>query len=127
MTAIRIFKNHRNWEDWLGMLLGILIGLSPWFAGYTDSQLVTANALLFGALVLMFAQLELVSLRRWEEIAEILCGLWVMGSPFIFGYAGTGELRYWHFGLGAIVVLLALLELWQDWKLNDRELAKHGQ
>jgi hypothetical protein len=33
---------------------------------------------------------------------------------------------YWHFVLGAIVVLLAAVELWQDWRLSDQELARHG-
>jgi hypothetical protein len=35
-------------------------------------------------------------------------------------------LQYWHFGLGAVVVLLAVLELWQDWNLSDEEFARHG-
>jgi hypothetical protein len=48
-------------------------------------------------------------------------------SPFIFGYAEAGTLRYWHFVLGALVALLAVVELWQDWKLSDEELAQHGQ
>jgi hypothetical protein len=47
-------------------------------------------------------------------------------SPYIFGCAGTGVLQYWHFGLGAVVVLLAAVELWQDWKLSDKQLAEHG-
>jgi hypothetical protein len=28
--------------------------------------------------------------------------------------------------LGALVVLLAALELWQDWRLSDKDLAQHG-
>ena len=36
-------------------------------------------------------------------------------------------LRFWHTGLGGIVVLLAALQLWQDWDLSEQDLAKHGQ
>jgi hypothetical protein len=32
MLGIRFFNVHRPWEDWVSMLLGVLIGLSPWFA-----------------------------------------------------------------------------------------------
>ena len=39
----------------------------------------------------------------------------------------AGPLQYWHFVLGAIIVLLATWELWQDWRLSDKELAQHGQ
>ncbi len=127
MSGIRFFNIHRSWEDWTGMLLGVLIGLSPWLAGQQDNPAIMGNALLVALLVLGLAQLMYVSLQRWEEIGEIACGLWLMASPFTFGYAEAGVLRYWHFVLGAIVALLAVLELWQDWKLSDRELAQHGQ
>jgi O-antigen/teichoic acid export membrane protein len=106
-----IFNVHRTWEDWVSMVLGVLIGLSPWLAGQQGDQIV----------------LELAGLQRWEESGEIACGLWLIVSPFIFGYAEAGTLRYWHFVLGALVALLAMVELWQDWKLTDKELAQHGQ
>jgi hypothetical protein len=127
MASIGIFKTHHNWEDWLGMLLGVLIGISPWLAGQQDSIVVMWNAVLVGALVIALAELELVALQRWEEIGEMLCGLWLIVSPFALGYAAAGDLRFWHFGLGAVVVLLGAIELWQDWKLSERDLARHGQ
>jgi hypothetical protein len=127
MAVSRFFKTHHTWEDGLGIVLGVLIGLAPWLAGQTESLGTIYNAALVGVLVLALASLELVDLRRWEEIAETVCGLWLIASPFVLGYAAAGALRYWHLALGAMVVLLAAAELWQDWKLNDRELAHHGQ
>ncbi len=127
MSGIRFFKIHGSWEDWVSMLLGVVIGLSPWLADQQDHQAVMWNAILVGACVLVLAQLEYVSLQRWEEGCEIVLGLWLVASPFTFGYANAGTLRYWHFVLGAAVVVLAVLELWQDWKLSDKELAEHGR
>ena len=69
---------------------------------------------------------EVVDLRRWEESLETACGLWLIASPFVFGYADAGTLRYWHFVFGFAVVLLAVLELRQDWELSDDELAHHS-
>jgi ABC-type branched-subunit amino acid transport system permease subunit len=127
MSGIRIFNVHRPWEDWVSMLLGVLIGFSPWFAGQQDNPAINWNAVLVGVLVLAFAELEYISLQRWEEAGEMVLGFWLMASPFTFGYAETGTLRYWHFLFGAMVVVLAILELWQDWRLSDKELARHGQ
>ena len=122
-----LFKVHRTWEDWVSMVLGELIGLSPWLAGEQSDAAVNWNAVIVGALVIALGALELSGLQRWEEVAEIACGLWLIVSPFLFAYADAGMLRYWHFALGALVALLAVVELWQDWKLNEKELAQHGQ
>jgi hypothetical protein len=128
MLGSRLFNVHQSWEDWVSMLIGMLIGISPWLAEQQPhDQFVIWNAVVVGLLVLGLAQLEYVSLHRWQEIGETALGLWLIGSPFTLGYAETGALRYWHFILGAIVVLLAALKLWQDWTLSDEELAKHGQ
>jgi len=126
MAGIRILAVHRTWEDWTSMLIGVLIVISPWMATAVDSQFVVMNAVIFGALVLSLAQMEILVLRASEEWLELACGLWLTASPFVFGYAGTGELRYWHFILGALVVLLAVMELWQDRNLSDKKLAQHG-
>jgi O-antigen/teichoic acid export membrane protein len=121
-----IFSTHRNWEDWFGIILGALIGLAPWIAGQQDSQIIMWNAVLIGAAVIALASLELTALQRWEEVAELLCGFWLLASPFALGYAES-TLAAWHFSLGALLVLLAMTELWQDWHRSDVEMARHGQ
>jgi hypothetical protein len=130
MISIRIFDIHRTWEDWAAMVLGVVIALSPW-PGQPTSVVVFVtdimwNATLVGILVCALGAVELVDLHRWEQVGEIACGAWLIASPYIFGYAGAGMLQYWHFGLGAAVALLAVVELWQDWNLSDQQLARHG-
>ncbi|HYI29420.1 MAG TPA: SPW repeat protein [Bradyrhizobium sp.] len=131
MSKIRFLGTHRTWEDWCGMLLGLLIVLSPWFPNEPDHGndaergFVILNAFTIGLLVFGLAQLEYVALQRWEEVAELLAGLWLVASPYVLGYSGT--LSIWHFTLGGLVALLAALQLWQDWDLNEQDLARHGQ
>jgi peptidoglycan/LPS O-acetylase OafA/YrhL len=134
MSDFRFFRTHRSWEDWFGMLLGVLIVVSPWFPMQSSHEVVDSersamilNTFVIGMLVLGLAQREYVALQRWEEVAEIALGLWLMASPFIFGYSGDDMLRIWHITLGGIVVLLGALQLWQDWRLSDQELANHPQ
>ena len=126
MTGIRIFNVHYLWEDCASMVLGALIVLTAWMVGDVGSQPVAINATIVGLLVLALGASEFLDLRRWEEGLETACGLWLVASPFIFGYADAGTLRYWHFVLGAAVVLLAVLELMQDWKLSNAELTRHS-
>ena len=119
MAIKDILKTHRTWEDGVGLLLGLTIGLSPWFYDEPVVPAVLLNAGLTGLAVLALAQLELVRLRRWEEIAQLACGLWLSASPFILHYAHQDHLRFWHWVLGTTVSILALFELWQDWNRAD--------
>ena len=92
------------------MLIGVLIGISPWLAEQQVDQAVMWNAVLVGALVLLLCRVTLAC-SAGRKPARVL-GLWLIASPFTFGYAETGAL-WLAFRLGAIVVLLAALELWQ--------------
>jgi SPW repeat-containing protein len=134
MSDFGFFKTHRTWEDWLGMLLGVLIILSPWFptqAGHeivdAERSIVIINTFAVGILVFGLAQLEYIALQRWEEAAAILLALWLIVSPYVFGYHGDGLLRFYHSTLGGLVLLLATLQLWQDWELSDQDLLNHGR
>ena len=134
MSDSRFFSTHRPWEDWFGMLLGGLIVVSPWFPFQSSHETMDAersvmilNTFVVGMLVFGLGQLEYVALQRWEEVAEIALGLWLIASPLIFGYSGDDMLKIWHASLGVIVVLLGALQLWQDWRLSDQELANHPQ
>lgn len=133
MSEFRFLGIHRTWEDWLGMLLGLLIVLSPWFPTQTtvdvvdgDRSIMILNTFTVGIIVLGLAQLEYVALQRWEEVAEIVLGLWLVASPAVFGYANDSLMLFWNAALGVLVVLLGALQLWQDWDLNDQDLLKHG-
>jgi len=127
MVTLKFCRSHRTWEDGIGIALGMVIGLSPLFAAGEATTTVVVVSMLIGLLVLMFAAFEFVDLRRWEEIGMMACGLVLIAMPFIFGYAAAGTLWIWHVGLGVFTASLALFELWQDWKLSDKDLAKHGQ
>ena len=126
MERASFLKKHRTWEDWVGIGLGVLIGMTPWFAAETENQGVVLNAMAVGLVVLALAAFEFVDLRRWEEVAELACGSWLAASPFVYDYASGGQLRSWHIASGVLVALLAVLKLWQDWTLSAQELAKHG-
>jgi hypothetical protein len=109
MSDFGFFRTHRTWEDWCGMLLGVLIVLSPWFptqAGHevvdSERSLVILNTFTIGILVFGLAQLEYVALQRWEEVTAILLGMWLIASPYVFGYSGDGLLRFYHSSFGGL-------------------------
>ena len=103
---------HRGWEDIAAIILGALIVASPFVAGYEGMTTMLATTVIAGALVIIVGGMELVQQRRWEETIALICGLWILVSPFVLGY--TGNLRTWHVVLGLLVAILAMFELWQS-------------
>ena len=116
MSNWNFLRSHRAWEDWLSIGLGLAIILAPWVVNETSNQAAVVNAAVAGVAVLLLAELDLVKFRRWAEVGQLACGMWVATSPFIFGYSGTGMLRVWHIVAGLLVVFLGALELWQQSK-----------
>ncbi len=112
MTRAFSLKEHHSWEDWLGVGLGALLIVSPWLIGGTTDPMVSFSAVAMGMLVMVLAAMEFLDRQYWEETAEIAAGAWVMASPFVYGYINSG-LGYTHFAIGAVVALLAVLELSQ--------------
>lgn len=112
-----MLKVHRTWEDGVGLLLGLTIGLTPWLYDEASVPAVGINSAITGLAVLFLAQLEIIRLRRWEEFAQLACGLWLIASTFVFDYGHQDHLIYWHWVLGSTVSVLAAFELWQDWDL----------
>jgi SPW repeat len=127
MARIDQFKVHKSWEDWIILGLGAALIVSPAFDSVTRTPLVLLNAIMVGFLILCLAISELSLIEQWDEWVSLVLGIWMIVAPSALGYVGTGILWFWHMAIGAIVALLALLELWQDWSLSDEELSKRGQ
>lgn len=123
MAIVSTTTAHKRWEDWVGIGLGVLIILSPVLAGEFVSPNVVLATSIIGLMVAGLAALELVQLDRWEEFLETAFGLALISTPFLMSYVTSGELRWWHIGLGTLVTLLGAYELWQDRKLTTDDFA----
>ncbi|KXF76800.1 hypothetical protein ATN84_12340 [Paramesorhizobium deserti] len=103
---------HRSWEDMAMMALGAIIFLSPFFYPMSGNIAIVLSAIITGAVVMTVGIMEMVSLRRWEEMLAFLGGVWMVIAPYALNY--MGPLRVWHIALGIIVALLAAFQMWQD-------------
>jgi uncharacterized membrane protein HdeD (DUF308 family) len=123
---------HPAWEDVLGIGLGVLIVLTPMLVTETVSETVQLATTFVGLLIVLLAIAERIQVlgdakersREWEEVLEAAFGAALIGLPFVFGYSEAGTLRYWHYALGGIVLLLAVIELRRDY-VSD--VASHGE
>ncbi|MBI2717460.1 MAG: SPW repeat protein [Rhizobiales bacterium] len=105
---------HRPWEDWLVTILGILVLAAPITVFREASGPALFNGLAVGVVILAMVLFEAMNRLRLEEIVQFAAGVWLMISVFVIDYGLAGQLRIWHFILGALVAILAAFEFWQD-------------
>jgi SPW repeat len=101
----------RRWEDIASILLGIVAALAA-IVLHPAMDVVVANAVATGLVIVVLAALEITVPPRWEEPFEMLAGIWLALSPFWLGYGDA--LRITHIVIGVLVAILAAVELWQD-------------
>ncbi len=101
-------KPHRRWQDWVNLLLGAWLFISPWFlpnaGGYaTDAYWV--GALIFLVAVWALA-MPSASLAEWSNI---LLGVGLFIAPWVLGAAYEPD---WNaYLVGALVAILAATAL----------------
>ena len=79
---------------------------------------VIMNSALVSFWLLAFGAFAIVGLHQWQDVGHVVCGLWLMASPLLLDYSDS-ELRYVHFGLGAVPVVLAFYNSRKDWRERD--------
>ncbi len=134
MAENKRIETHPAWEDGLGFALGIAIVLTPVLTADPVDYALQIATTFIGLIILVAALEERLQVlvkeeepsREWEEGLQALAGAMLIALPFVFGYAASGTLRFWHFALGAIVIVLAIHELWNDWGAHEQEMARRG-
>ena len=106
--------------DLYNLVLAAVLLASPWLFTLTN-RAGTIDLRASGVAVAVISIAAIVAYASWEEWANVLVGLWLIGSPWILGFAHTRAMHF-SIGLGAIVTLMALLELWLVYEARHLDL-----
>jgi len=92
----------------LSLLLGIWLAIAPFILSYGHTA-ATVNEIILGLLIAVLSFIRLrSSVDTWASWAIVGLGLWLVLSPFIFGYAKVAT--YWNellFGIALIVAMIS--------------------
>ncbi|MBI5164282.1 MAG: SPW repeat protein [Magnetospirillum sp.] len=108
------------WQDWVNLIIGAWLFVSPWVLGYADLPAAAWNSWIFGIVVAVVSIAALIQFAQWEEWINVLFGVWLLAAPWVMGFAAAGEpAPVWnHVGVGLVVGILALWDV-----LSHRETA----
>lgn len=105
----------RKWQresvlDLYNLLLAALLFASPWLFRLTNGP-GRMDLWATGAVIAVISLAAIIAYKDWEEWANLLLGLWLIGSPWLLGFAHTRAMHL-SIGVGIVVAFLAALDLW---------------
>lgn len=92
-------KRKGRWQDWVILVLGLWLLVSPFVAGYASTTGAAAwNAYVVGIAVMIFAASALwaPSFGMDEEWVNLVLGLWLVAAPFVLGFYTADSVAAWN-------------------------------
>src|SRR6202046_3602524 len=96
--------------DFYSAAFGLFLFVSPWLFAYANKN-ARLDLWASGAAIAAISIAAIIAFSNWEEWLNLLLGLWLIGSPWVLGFAHTRAMHV-SIGLGAMVAFIAALELW---------------
>lgn len=103
---------NKRWQDWVNLVLGIWLFLSPWILGFYSSMPRDSwNFFIVGIAFIVFAAFALNLHTLWEEWVNLVLGIWMIISPWALSYSANATARDDAVVVGVIVGVLAIWSL----------------
>ena len=102
----------KRWQDWVIVVLGVLLFIAPLGTPYVFGGVATATAAYTAyAIGVLIAAIGLFLLANPAKVVgewiQVLLGLVLVASPFLLGFSGVVVVAYTAWTIGALAVLLA--------------------
>lgn len=95
---------EKRWQDWVMLVLGIWLFVSPFILQYADLRGTAAlNSYVLGIAVVAFAVAALARPQMWEEWVNLALGIWLIISPFVLGFQSETVALWNHVILGLLI------------------------
>jgi len=105
----------RNWQDWISLLLGAWLFVSPWGLEYVGtSPLASEAAWVLGAVLFVVGLLSRFTFHVAEEVINFIFGLCLIVSPWVLGYTSVKSAAWNAVIVGVLVSVLSLWEIWNE-------------
>src|SRR5208337_2139339 len=101
-----------RFQDYANLALGVLLFLSPWALNYSGEEMAARTAWIGGIAIAILSLAAIFQFMEWEEWLNLLVGLAVIASPYLFGFSEIPHALAAHFVLGLLVALSSGWELW---------------
>jgi len=112
--AATTLKDRRP-QDWVNLILAVLLFISPWVVGFTGETTPAWNAWIVAVVLGVLTIAALSAFAEWEEWVNGVLGVWLIVAPWVLGFAASVNAMWTHVVLGVLTVAMSGWALW-DWR-----------
>jgi len=93
----------QRWQDWAGLVLGVLLFISPWVIGYSAVSAAAGTAWVLGVATTVFFAIALGKPQQWEEWVNLVLAILLLIAPFVFGFVAVSGAAWTHWILAILI------------------------
>lgn len=103
---MQAMKAWSRWQDWVNVVLGLWLFVSPWLLGVSGVESASRTAWVLGALVVAAALWALASPQSvYAEACNAVLGLAALVAPWVVGFSDLG-VTVWSFFISGVIILV---------------------
>ena len=111
-TVASLRWGDKNVQDWINLICGVLLFVSPWALGFSGDLMAARTAWVGGVVIFVMGAAALMQFAEWEEWVALIFGALVIIAPWVLGFAAIHPAMWACVALGVIVVLSSISEIW---------------
>ncbi len=115
-------KAWTRWQNWVSLVLGVLLFISPWVFGTATKGTISLDAWIIGVISVILALLALafVSTATIAEGLAVVLGVLLFISPWVLGFAAVSAAAWTAWIIGVLFVVV------NGWTLLQTQLPRAG-
>ena len=77
---------EKNVQDWINLICGILLFVSPWALGFSGDLIAARTAWVGGVIIFIMGVAALMQFAEWEEWVTMIVGALVIVAPWVLRF-----------------------------------------
>src|SRR5258708_8378428 len=104
-------KAWTRWQDWVSLVLGVLLFISPWVFSTSTNGSSSWNAWIVGVIgvILALGALAFLSTATIAEWISLILGVWLFISPWVLAFAALSSAAWTAW---IIAILFVFVTAW---------------
>ena len=105
-------RGGKSVQDWIMLVCGVLLFLSPWAMSFSGDMWPARAAWAGGIVIAVMAIAALVQFAEWEDWVALVAGVLMIAAPWVLGFAAMHAAMGAFVVLGLVVALASVSEIW---------------